>query len=609
MFKKGITIVLTFLLVLPVLFRAIPAYSNDEQVIIKVENLNVREGPGLTYGIIGSVQKGESYKVMERKEDWIKISLPKNRSGWVANWLVEETRVKTAQSNQAVVTVDGLRIRKGPGIHFGVIGFVNQDQYVTVLNSVEGWVNISSNNVNGWVSKDFLKFMPTQEEVKTPSNLTGTITVNRLNVRNEPSLSSSVIGKLNEGEEVRVQQVGSDWVKIEFNETKAWVSADYVLIKEKEENSNNDSEQIEEEEDIEVTNPDQPSSEEEKTEPPTSDQTVEQPAVVTASILNVREEGSLSSNIMDNVANGEKVTIIEEQNNWNKIRYQDNKIGWVAGWFLEKVKNTPSPEKPATPEEQEEIMILYNGTNIRGGPATSYPVVQRANQGQTFKIVSKVGDWYEIEVTPQNQAYVAGWIVSSSNAESSVEKTGEAQYLTGKIIVIDAGHGGEDRGTTGSSGTLEKKLTARTSELLAEKLRSAGAKVVLTRSDDRYLSLRSRVSLAHYYYADVFISLHYDSFQDSSVNGITSYYYNSTNKALAQMVQSEMIGKTKLNDRGARFGNYFVLRENKQPAILLELGYLSNPMEEVTVQTSQYQEQVTSAIYYGLAKYFKSIKR
>ncbi|WP_243297496.1 SH3 domain-containing protein [Bacillus litorisediminis] len=601
MFKKGITILFTFLFIIPIIFPTLPAYSNEEEITVSVDQLNVRGGPGLTYDIIGAVKRGEHYKVIDRENDWVKISIDGSKDGWVASWYMSEQKPEVSAASQAIVTVDGLRVRKGPGLHFGVLGFVNQDQYVNVLDSVEDWVHISAKNSNGWVSKEYLQFIDSSEsETDNQANQIkkGKVTVNRLNVRNEPSLSSSVIGKLNEGEEVQIQQVQSDWIKIQYNGTKAWVSAQFVSIMDtnSEEKTSENSE----------TENEKANDKNEEAISPNNDETShEQLAIVTASSLHVRDKSSLTGRIIDSISKGDQVTIIEEKNKWNKIKYNGDQTGWVAGWYLEKLAG-PVPDSEVS-EEDNEVVILYNGTNIRVGPDATYPVIQRAKQGETFKILDKAGDWYEIEISSKKEAYVAGWVVSTSRTDSSIEKANESQYLAGKTIVLDAGHGGIDHGTTGATGTNEKEITIRTSQLLAQKLKAAGANVIVTRSDDRHLSLQSRVSLSHFYHADVFISLHYDSYDDPSVNGITSYYYDSSNKQLAEMIQSELVSKTKLNNRGARYGDYFVLRENNQPAVLLELGYLSNPIEEATVQTSPYQEQVTSAIYYGLAKYFKSI--
>ena len=82
-----------------------------------------------------------------------------------------------------------------------------------------------------------------------------------------------------------------------------------------------------------------------------------------------------------------------------------------------------------------------------------------------------------------------------------------------------------------------------------------------------------------------FISIHYDANEDSSVSGFTTYYTNGYQQKLAEYVHEGLASKVNLKDRGPRFGNYLVLRENRQNAILLELGYLSNPSEERAITT------------------------
>src|SRR5690606_13645230 len=111
------------------------------------------------------------------------------------------------------------------------------------------------------------------------------------------------------------------------------------------------------------------------------------------------------------------------------------------------------------------------------------------------------------------KGYIASWIVTGTNEVSS------------KTIVIDPGHGGRDEGAAGANGTLEKDLTLNAALLLGEKLKKAGFNVILTRSSDEYVSLQDRAELAYIKNADVFISLHFDSIDDSSVHGHTTYYY------------------------------------------------------------------------------------
>ncbi len=203
-------------------------------------------------------------------------------------------------------------------------------------------------------------------------------------------------------------------------------------------------------------------------------------------------------------------------------------------------------------------------------------------------------------------AYVAGWIVSirTGNGYESSPSRNTSGGINDKVIIIDPGHGGRDSGTIGTRGTLEKLITMKTGQLLADKLRSAGAEVVLTRKNDEYVSLPSRVSLSHYYDSDAFISIHFDSIYDTSVAGHTTFYNKSYQKDLAYDVHESLASRLPSRDRGVRLGDYHVIRENKQAAILLELGFLSNPAEEANMTSHYYQDLAATAIYHGLNDYF-----
>ena len=133
--------------------------------------------------------------------------------------------------------------------------------------------------------------------------------------------------------------------------------------------------------------------------------------------------------------------------------------------------------------------------------------------------------------------------------------------LKGKIIVIDPGHGGRDSGTIGFSGTFEKDITLQTAEILKNKLKEDGAIVYLTREKDAFVPLPARVNLSSIHRADAFISLHYDSIDDQSVVGHTSYYYHSYQKILAENINNGISNILEMNNRGVRFGDFHVIRE------------------------------------------------
>ncbi len=568
--------------------------TKAEQIaIIDTPILNVREGPGLSYGRTAQVKQGEKYSIIERKNDWVKLQLSSGKTGWVASWLIKENQVNTTpavSSSTVVSTVDGLRFRSGPGTSFQVIGSLNKGTEASFIEKNESWMKISLKGNSGWVSSQYMTTKQGSGQSNTGStpstgsaNKTGTVTASILNVRDKPNLQGRIVGKLKQHAKITILNERENWLEIQFGNSSAWIHRDFVAGI-----SNNGSGQT----------PTQP------TTPPESPKSGKA-GIVTASSLNVRDSGSLSGRIVGSLKQGNKVTIEEEVNNWSRITLSNGTKGWVASWYLEVQLASPSPsDKPNS--GQSTVKILYNGTNIRSGPATSHSVAARANEGDSFTMVAKEGDWYKINLPGNKVGYVAGWIVSIDGTEEIVERPGVNQYLKGKTIVIDPGHGGNDSGAIGVSGTLEKNLTIRTSRIVFDKLSASGANVVLTRNSDNYVSLRNRVSISHYRNADAFISVHYDSVYDRSARGVTSYYYKNIDVGLASALQTEMVKNTGFKNRQHREGNFQVLRENRNPSALLELGFISNPTEEYTVNTNSFQENISNGIYYGLAQYFKS---
>lgn len=605
-------LLIVILLVITTLF---PYESNvsaaEEVATINVEILNIRKGPGLSFDVVKKATRGEKYPILERQNDWLMVKLPGGSTGWLAAWHIKEDKIEEKMTNsptKVASTVDWLRVRSGPGTSFQIIGHLNKGQEVEFVTKNENWVKILFNKKEGWVSAEYLSNVGSserqteQEPSQNITKTTGKVTATILNVRDQASLQGKIVSKLKKDDEVKIVGERENWLEISINQGSAWVSSEFIEITESIVQPQPEA-PVDEEDELE----EQPDSNEENNDTPNSEKKIS--AVVTASILNVRDQGSLSGKVIDKVSQGDIVQIIQENSQWCEVKLPNNKTGWVASWYLEKNKETQQPSTPIeNGDTSSKVKILHSGSNIRSGPSTGTDVVMRANEGDTFIILAVEGDWFKIELPNKKEGYIAGWIVETSGSNiPNIEKPGMNQYLKNKTIVIDPGHGGRDSGAIGVKGTLEKDMTLRTSKLLFDKLKASEANVVLTRTSDIYVSLRSRVSLSHYRNADAFISVHYDSVEDRSVRGITSYFYKTAVDApLASAIQKEMIKNTKLKDRGHRYGNYHVLRDNKQPSVLLELGYLSNSTEELTIISGNFQENISNGIYYGLAQYFKN---
>lgn len=171
-------------------------------------------------------------------------------------------------------------------------------------------------------------------------------------------------------------------------------------------------------------------------------------------------------------------------------------------------------------------------------------------------------------------------------------------------VCIDAGHGGNDPGAIGSSGTKEKDINLAVAKKLGELLKAEGISVQLTRLLDTTLELSDRVEIANKTSADYFISIHCNSASSPTANGVETYCYKfgGEGEKLAKAVQEELVKATGLFNRGVKEGNFQVIRETKMPAILIELAFISNPNEEKLLNTPQFQSKCAIAIMKGVKK-------
>jgi len=187
--------------------------------------------------------------------------------------------------------------------------------------------------------------------------------------------------------------------------------------------------------------------------------------------------------------------------------------------------------------------------------------------------------------------------------------------LQGKLIVLDPGHGGSDPGAIGPRSTYEKQLNLSLALQVKSILERAGAKVAMTRQNDVDLStpdasdrdeLRIRTMVANNRKADIFISIHHNASASPDLSGTTTYYYQKTlyDAILAQCLQSAMVRGGKLDNIGVRTANFFVVKNTWMPAALLEIGFISNPQEEQTLNSPAFQQKMALAIVAGIDQFF-----
>ncbi|MDD2553502.1 MAG: N-acetylmuramoyl-L-alanine amidase CwlD [Desulfotomaculaceae bacterium] len=207
----------------------------------------------------------------------------------------------------------------------------------------------------------------------------------------------------------------------------------------------------------------------------------------------------------------------------------------------------------------------------------------------------------------------------------------EEQYIStlswvmaNKLVVIDPGHGGVDPGALGSNSVLEKDIVLEVSMKLADIMRQSGAQVLLTRESDRDLSepelnnlhkikvqdLTRRVELANQNNADIFLSIHVNSFPDKRERGAQTFSQpgSEESKKLAMSIQKELNNFLENPGRQAKQVDYFANRMTKMPSVIVEIGFITNPGEEKLMLDPVYQNKIAWSIYAGTARYLADVR-
>ncbi len=175
----------------------------------------------------------------------------------------------------------------------------------------------------------------------------------------------------------------------------------------------------------------------------------------------------------------------------------------------------------------------------------------------------------------------------------------------GSVIVIDAGHGGTDPGAQRGY-VKEKDLTLAIAQKTRDKLVENGVKVVMTRGDDTFIPLPERVSITNNLKPDLFLSVHINSLESSNdIHGIETYYQTDVSKPLAQQVHDSLVTELAAPNRAIRRAKFYVINRAEVPAVLAEVGYISNKAERDKLVSEDYQEKIAGALAKGAILYVK----
>ena len=167
-------------------------------------------------------------------------------------------------------------------------------------------------------------------------------------------------------------------------------------------------------------------------------------------------------------------------------------------------------------------------------------------------------------------------------------------------VVIDAGHGGHDRGGIPGQRIAEKDMTLDVAQRLRNVLAASGYRVVMTRDSDVFVPLGTRVAIANSYRNAIFVCVHFNATNRTGASGIETYFYSRDSLPLASAIHHFVVGGAPSGNRGVRRRGYYVLRKTNIPAVLVECGFLTNPTEGAYAQTASYRQKLAEEIAAGV---------
>lgn len=373
---------------------------------------------------------------------------------------------------------------------------------------------------------------------------------------------------------------------------------------------------------------------------------------------NLRSSPTTSSKIIGQIDCDQTLKYIDTFHSWYIVEYNGQEV-YMANWLGEIISYGI-----------DKIFLIDDKINIRNNPDTSGTVIYQGNKYDSFDYYGEVNGWIKIKLPSGEYGYVAGWLTSYNNnfyingiksykkttdnlrlREGStlndeiitVMKTGTKvrvidtigewdkiitesgkigygyneyleQYnpLEGKTILLNPGHGGKDPGAIGYSNKYEKYVNLDVTLKLQESLRNLGAKVIMSRTYDTYVSRSYRANISNNLQPDIMFSIHHNSLDNQNYFGMSTYYdtKNNTNgylgKKLANCIYDNMVQINGVYRDGVYDRNFEVLRKTNTPAALIEIGFMSNKWEEKNIHLESFQNESVKKLSSAIIDYFET---
>ena len=580
-------------------------------------NVQMRKGATTAYAVVETLQKGIQVKIIDNfknslGEVWYRIEKG-NKTGWILSTNVEVNSAVDASTTEQKTIMSASTIRKGATSSYAVVGSVRPNQKVAILDTFtnsmkETWYRIKSGTLTGWVistafepansdssvtpeqpaepDQDNSEQQNPEPDQQAPSPVNQTLYVNTANgeIRSGASTNYKIVENLPLNTLVTVVDTyinasKETWFRVQSPSGKLGWIPETKLSESKQQTIN---------------------------------------SVYALKNAVIRRGASPNYAITLTLKGNEKLQVLSQLNGWFNVKTTTGKTGWILASQTSQLLPY-SLVSPTTYTEGDNSYIVW-----KKSADFKFTYSTTTNQLKLYKGIGnvdlpsfKVKGIQSIEKVPSGSetslvlTFEPGYTFTLRNYKDKVSIKVLPTGLLGKKIIVDAGHGGHDVGALGPKGLKEKDANLGTALLVKEELEKAGAIVTLTRSTDVFLELSQRTAIANNSDADVFISIHSDSFSTTSKGSTT--YYNSTvsfngprSRQLAGVMQKNLISTLNTYNRGVKEQEFYVNRMNELPSILVEMAFISNPNEEALLRSDEFRRKVALGITQGLQEYYSN---
>ena len=268
-------------------------------------------------------------------------------------------------------------------------------------------------------------------------------------------------------------------------------------------------------------------------------------------------------------------------NFYNVDRFQD--VNLKSAFIFDGIKMTAMKTggaKLTIPTGKDDVFDIHAGAD-----------------GKTIRIKVK-GSSMQLAQRPTEKIMPVEPVVVPKQTQNTTKVSGK------KYIVIDPGHGGSDCGAM-RNGIYEKDITLDVSKRVVSLLEKKGYVVKMTRTNDKYVSLQDRVTISEEFKPDIFVSIHVNSSNSDSPTGLETHYYKDNSLKLAKNIHAAMLNNINSKDRGLFKSRFYVINHTTAPAVLVEIGFISSPVERAQLVSESRKQATAKAIAEGIYEYFK----